>query len=58
MVVAVKAMNEPVRELLRDPLGTRVSRGRNNIIRGHLSPVYIHERKALSDRTVCLSDEA
>ena len=27
-------------------------------IRGHLSPVYIHERKALSDHTVGISDEA
>ena len=57
--MAVRLVNEPVRETAGgNPLGTQESRGRNDYIRGHLSPVYIHERKALSDCTVGISDEA
>ena len=52
-------MNEPRGKLLEGVLlGTQESSERNDYIRGHLSPVYIHEKKALSDHTVSISDEA
>ncbi|KAI0732760.1 hypothetical protein C8Q72DRAFT_773966, partial [Fomitopsis betulina] len=51
--------NEHLEKLLEGVLlGTQESRGRNDCIRGHLSPVDIHERKALSACTVGISDEA